>query len=64
MNILVIGGAGFLGAHVVRRCLQDPGNRVTVLDSLKAELLATIEHLRPVIELFRALATQEFLGRR
>ena len=32
MNILIIGGAGFLGAHTVRRCLREPENRVTVLD--------------------------------
>lgn len=48
MNILVIGGAGFLGAHVVRRCLREPGSRVTVLDSLEAKLHATTEHLQPV----------------
>jgi UDP-glucose 4-epimerase len=45
---LIIGGAGFLGAHVVRRCLRDPQIRVTVLDSLEPELHATTAHLEAV----------------
>lgn len=48
MKILIIGGAGFLGAHTVRRCLRDPDNEVTVLDSLEPELHATTAHLQPV----------------
>jgi UDP-glucose 4-epimerase len=48
MNILVIGGAGFLGANLVRRCLLDPENRVTVLDSLDPKLRATATNLRSI----------------
>lgn len=48
MKILIIGGAGFLGAHTVRRCLRDPQNEVTVLDSLEPELRATTAHLEAV----------------
>jgi nucleoside-diphosphate-sugar epimerase len=48
LKILIIGGAGFLGAHVVRRCLHDPENEITVLDSLEPELHATTAHLQPV----------------
>jgi UDP-glucose 4-epimerase len=48
LKILIIGGAGFLGAHTVRRCLRDPNNEVTVLDSLEPELHATTAHLQPV----------------
>jgi UDP-glucose 4-epimerase len=33
MNILVTGGAGFIGSHMARRHLSD-GNRVVVLDNL------------------------------
>lgn len=34
MKVLVIGGAGFLGSNLVRRCLLDENAEVTVLDSL------------------------------
>lgn len=48
MNILVIGGAGFLGCNLVRRCLRDAANRVTVLDSLEPRLRSTLDGLREV----------------
>lgn len=48
MNILVIGGAGFLGANLVRRCLADPSNKVTVLDSLEPRLYASVANLQEV----------------
>lgn len=34
MKLLVIGGAGFLGANLVRRCLAESAATVTVFDSL------------------------------
>ena len=34
MNILVTGGAGFIGSHFVDLAMADPANRVTVLDAL------------------------------
>jgi UDP-glucose 4-epimerase len=48
MNILIIGGAGFLGANLVRRCLAEPGNQVTVLDTLDPKLKATTQTLKSV----------------
>lgn len=48
MNILVIGGAGFLGANLVRRCLQEPNNQITVLDSLEPHLRANTNSLQQV----------------
>ena len=32
-NILITGGAGFIGSHVVRR-FQEKNNKIIVLDSL------------------------------
>jgi UDP-glucose 4-epimerase len=53
MKILVIGGAGFLGANLVRRCLLDPNNEVTVLDSLDPKLRSVAKTLRPVWDRIR-----------
>ncbi len=48
MNALVIGGAGFLGANLVRRLLAEPDASVTVLDFLDPFLKSSIENLRDV----------------
>jgi len=48
MNILILGGAGFLGSNLVRRCLSDDKNRVTVVDSLDPRLKSSIENLQEV----------------
>lgn len=48
MKVLIVGGAGFLGANLVRRCLGEPDVEVTVLDSLEPHLYATTRTLRAV----------------
>lgn len=48
MNVLVLGGAGFLGANLVRRCLMEPDVTVTVMDSLDPHLHATTANLQEV----------------
>ena len=48
MNVLIIGGAGFVGVNLVRRCLSEKNVRVTVLDSLDPHLHATVQNLRDV----------------
>jgi UDP-glucose 4-epimerase len=53
MNILVIGGAGFLGTNLVRRCLQESNNQVTVLDSLEPHLRANTDSLRQIWDKIR-----------
>lgn len=53
MKILIIGGAGFLGASLVRRCLAEPNVEVIVVDSLDPHLHATTENLGAVWERIR-----------
>jgi UDP-glucose 4-epimerase len=47
MNVLIIGGAGFLGANLARTCLT-AGARVTILDSLESRLDSTTANLRAI----------------
>jgi UDP-glucose 4-epimerase len=53
MKVLIIGGAGFLGVNLVRRCLVEPGTQVTVMDSLDPHLHATTKNLKEVWEQIR-----------
>ena len=48
MNVLIIGGAGFVGSNLVRRCLAQKACRVTVMDSLEPHGHPTTEHLKEV----------------
>lgn len=50
MNILILGGAGFVGSNLVRRCLRDEANRVLVVDSLDPRLRSTKDNLMDVWE--------------
>ena len=48
MKVLIIGGAGFLGANLVRRCLAQPETKITVMDSLEPHLHADTGNLREI----------------
>ncbi len=45
MNILITGGAGFIGSHLAERCLQD-GHRVTVIDDLSTGSMENIVSIK------------------
>jgi len=49
MNILILGGAGFLGNNLARRCLKDKNNKVTVIDSLDKRLKSRLDSLQDIL---------------
>ena len=46
MNVLITGGAGFIGSHLAERLL-DGGHRVAVIDDLSTGSIVNIDHLKP-----------------
>ena len=50
MKILIVGGAGFVGANLLRKLLeQSETHEITILDSLDPKLKATKEHIAPYL---------------
>ena len=45
MNVLITGGAGFIGSHLTERCLAE-GWRVAILDDLSTGAFENIAHLK------------------
>lgn len=45
MNILITGGAGFIGSHLAELLLQDANNHLTIIDNLATGKFTNIEHL-------------------
>src|SRR5215471_9158262 len=45
MNVLITGGAGFIGSHFAERCLKEKW-RVSVIDDLSTGSIANIQHLK------------------
>jgi UDP-glucose 4-epimerase len=50
VNILILGGAGFLGNSLVRACLAQGGNHVVVVDSLDPSLRSEKANLADTLE--------------
>ena len=46
MNVLITGGAGFIGSHLAERLLDD-GDRVAVIDDLSTGAIVNVDHLKP-----------------
>ena len=64
MKVLIFGGAGFVGSNLVRRCLGDPRNDITVVDSLTPQLHSTTESLLDIqdqIQFIRGDICDDFL---
>ncbi len=58
MRILVTGGAGFIGSHIVDQCIAK-GHEVAVLDSLWSEGGGKEQNINPKALFFRADITDE-----
>ena len=48
MNILVTGGAGYIGSHVVKQLVETTKNSVTIIDNLSTGHQATIDTLQRI----------------
>ena len=44
MNVLVTGGAGFIGSNLIDELVKDSNNNVTVIDDLSTGTEDTIRH--------------------
>lgn len=60
MNILVTGGAGFIGSHLTEK-LVEQGHRVTVLDDLSTGREENIAHLRGQVRFVKGSITDRAL---
>ena len=49
MNILILGGAGFIGANLTRYCIEKKIGTITVVDSLEPLLKTTLDNLQDVL---------------
>jgi nucleoside-diphosphate-sugar epimerase len=45
MNVLITGGAGFIGSHLAERCLAEGWN-VAILDDLSTGAFENVAHLK------------------
>lgn len=52
MNVLVTGGAGFIGSHLTERLIRE-GYTVTILDNLTSGKLSYIDHLKEGIDFYK-----------
>ena len=63
MNILVTGGAGYIGSHLVKQLLINNENKVTVIDNFVTgfeetiSVLKSIGKIKFILQLFQDLET-------
>jgi len=50
MHILVTGGAGYIGSHVVKQLIEETNDSVTILDNLSTGHEATIQSLKEMFD--------------
>jgi UDP-glucose 4-epimerase len=61
MNILITGGAGYIGSHVSKQLLETTSHRITILDNLSTGSTKTLDTLRTIRDfVFIKLDLKEF----
>lgn len=50
MNILITGGAGYIGSHVVKQLLETTNYKITIIDNLSTGSIKTIKTLKQIAE--------------
>ncbi len=48
MNILITGGAGYIGSHVVKQLIENTEHNITILDNLSTGSIETIKTLEDI----------------
>ena len=48
MNILVTGGAGYIGSHVVKQLLEETNHKITIIDNLSTGSIKTVNTLKEI----------------
>lgn len=48
MNILITGGAGYIGSHVVKQLLENSNHQITIVDNLSTGSIKTVKTLQEI----------------
>lgn len=48
MNVLITGGAGYIGSHVVKQLIENTGSNITILDNLSTGSIKAVKTLMEI----------------
>jgi len=48
MKLLITGGAGYIGSHIVKQLLEQTNHKILILDNLSTGLQQTIDALQDI----------------
>ena len=58
MNVLITGGAGFIGSHIAEECVKR-GHRVDVIDDLSTGKLTNLDKIKNKVNIFTSDITKK-----
>ncbi len=61
MKLLVTGGAGYIGSHIVKQLLEQTNHKILILDNLSTGLPQTIEQLQNIAKIHSKQDNLEFV---